>query len=44
VLRHINPFHLIHRHIEISATVRGNIFHHNAAGQPDVHINVYFTQ
>jgi hypothetical protein len=44
VLRHINPFHLIHRHIEISATVRGNIFQHNAAGQPDVHINVYFTQ
>jgi hypothetical protein len=44
VLRHINPFQLIHKHIELSATVQGNIFRRNSAGQPDVHVNVYFIQ
>jgi len=44
VLRHINPFQLVHRHIELSATVQGDIFGHNAAGQPDVHVDVYFVQ
>jgi hypothetical protein len=44
VLRHINPFHLVHRHLELSATVQGNVFRRNAAGQPDVHVNVYFIQ
>jgi hypothetical protein len=44
VLRHINPFHLIHRHLELSATVQGNVFRLNAAGQPDVHVDVYFIQ
>jgi AsmA-like C-terminal region len=44
VLRHINPFHLIHRHLELSATVQGNVFRRNAAGQPDVHVDVYFIQ
>ena len=44
VLRHINPFHLIHRHLELSATVQGNVFRLNAAGQPDVHVKVYFVQ
>jgi hypothetical protein len=44
VLRHINPFQLIHRHIEISATVQGNIFRRNPAGQPDVHVDVYVIQ
>ena len=44
VLRHINPFHLIHRHLELSATVQGNVFRLNAAGQPDVHVEVYFIQ
>jgi hypothetical protein len=44
VLRHINPFKLIHRHLELSATVRGNIFGRSAAGQPDVHVDVYFVQ
>ena len=39
VLRHINPFHLIHRHLELSATVQGNVFRLNAAGQPDVHVS-----
>jgi hypothetical protein len=44
VLRHINPFHLIHRHLELSATVQGNVFRLNAAGQPDVHVHMYFVQ
>jgi hypothetical protein len=44
VLRHINPFHLIHRHLELSATVQGNVFRLNAAGEPDVHVEVYFVQ
>ena len=44
VLRHINPFQLIHQHIELSATVQGNIFRRNSAGQPDVHVDVYFIQ
>ena len=44
VLRHLNPFQLIHQHIELSATVQGNIFRRNSAGQPDVHVNVYFIQ
>jgi hypothetical protein len=44
VLRHINLFHLIHRHLELSATVQGNVFQRNAAGQPDVHVDVYFVR
>jgi AsmA-like C-terminal region len=44
VLRHINPFHLIYQHIELSATAQGNIFRRNSAGQPDVHVDVYFVQ
>jgi AsmA-like C-terminal region len=44
VLRHINPFHLIHRHLELSATVQGNVLQLNAAGEPDVHVDVYFVQ
>jgi AsmA-like C-terminal region/Domain of Unknown Function (DUF748) len=44
VTRHINPFQLIHQHIELSATVQGNIFRLNTAGQPDVHVHVYFIQ
>jgi hypothetical protein len=44
VLRHINPFQVIYQHIELSATVQGNVFHRNAAGQPDVHVDVYFVQ
>jgi hypothetical protein len=44
VTRHINPFQLIHQHIELSATVQGNLFHRNTAGQPDVHVHVYFIQ
>jgi hypothetical protein len=44
VLRPINPFQLIHRHLELSAMVRGNIFASGAAGQPDVHVDVYFVQ
>jgi hypothetical protein len=44
VLRHINPFQLVHRHLELSATVQGNLFRHNTAGQPDVHVDVYFIQ
>src|SRR5262249_28348094 len=38
-LRHLNPFRLVHQHLELSATVQGNIFRHNAAGQPDVHVH-----
>jgi hypothetical protein len=44
VLRHLNPFHLIHRHLELSATVQGNMFRRNDAGQPDVHVDVYVVQ
>jgi hypothetical protein len=44
VLRHINPFQRIHQHIELSATVQGNIFRRNSAGQPDVHVDVYVIQ
>jgi hypothetical protein len=44
VLRHVNPFQLIHQHIELSATVRGNMFRLDAAGQPDVHVGVYVVQ
>jgi hypothetical protein len=44
VLRHVNPFHLIHRHLNLSATVQGNIFRRNTAGQPDVHVDVYIVQ
>ena len=44
VLRHLNPFQLIHRHIELSATVRGTIFGRSPAGQPDVHVDVHFVQ
>jgi len=44
VLRHINPFQLIHRHIELSATVQGNLFRRHADGQPDVHVDVHFVQ
>jgi AsmA-like C-terminal region len=44
VLRHVNPFQLIHRHIELSATVQGNMFRLDAAGQPDVHVGVYVVQ
>jgi len=44
VLRHINPFQLVHRHLELSATVQGNLFERTSAGQPDVHVNVYFIQ
>jgi hypothetical protein len=44
VLRHINPFQLIYRHLELSATVQGNIFQRATAGQPDVHVDVHFIQ
>jgi hypothetical protein len=44
VLRHINLFQRLHQHIELSATVQGNIFHRTTAGQPDVHVKVYFVQ
>jgi hypothetical protein len=44
VLRHTNPFQVIHQHIELSATVQGNLFRRNTAGQPDVHVDVYFVQ
>jgi hypothetical protein len=44
VLRHLNPFQRIHRHLELSATVQGNLFRRNTAGQPDVHVHVYFIQ
>jgi hypothetical protein len=44
VLRHVNPFQLIHRHLELSATVQGNLFQRNATGQPDVHLNIYLVQ
>jgi hypothetical protein len=44
VLRHINPFQRIYQHIELSATVQGNIFRRNTAGQPDVRVDVYFVQ
>jgi hypothetical protein len=44
LLRHINPFQVIHQHIELSATVQGNLFRRNAAGQPEVHVDVYFVQ
>jgi hypothetical protein len=44
VLRHINPFQVIHQHVELSATVQGNLFRRNAAGLPDVHVDVYFIQ
>jgi hypothetical protein len=44
VLRHLNPFQRIHQHLELSATVQGHLFRRNAAGQPDVHVHVYFVQ
>ena len=44
VLRHLNPFQLIHQHLELSATVLGNVFRRNTAGQPDVHVDVHFVQ
>jgi hypothetical protein len=44
VLRHLNPFHVIHRHLELSATVQGDMLRRNAAGQPDVHVEVYIVQ
>jgi hypothetical protein len=44
VLRHINPFQRLHQHIELSATVQGNIFRRKTAGQPDVHVDVHFVQ
>jgi hypothetical protein len=44
VLRHINPFQHFYQHLELSATVQGDIFRRNTAGQPDVNVNVYFVQ
>jgi hypothetical protein len=44
VLRHVNPFQLIHRHLELSATVQGNLFQRNATGQPDVHLDIHLIQ
>jgi hypothetical protein len=44
VLRHMNPFQRIYQHIELSATVQGDMFRRNVAGQPDVHVDVYFVQ
>jgi hypothetical protein len=43
-LCHIKPIQLIRKHIEISAMVQGNIFHRNTAGQPYVHVGIYFIQ
>jgi hypothetical protein len=44
VLRHINPFQRIHRHLELSATMQGNILRRNTVGQSNVHVYVYFVQ
>jgi hypothetical protein len=44
VLRHINPFQFIHRHIELGATVQDHIFRRHATGQPDVYVDVHFVQ
>jgi hypothetical protein len=44
VLRPINPFQRLHQHLELSATVQGNMFRRTTAGPPDVHVNVYFVR
>ena len=43
LLRHINPFQLVHGHAELSATVRGNVFRRDARGQPAVDVHVYLS-
>jgi hypothetical protein len=35
---------LIHRHLELSARVRGHLFRRHAAGELDMHLDVYFVQ
>ncbi len=41
LFRHINPFHHVTGHIELSATVQGNVLRRIASGQRAVRVHVY---